>query len=631
MNLHGTTYTVGLWDTAGQEDYDRLRPLSYPQTDIFFVCFSLISRSSLENVRAKWYPEVSHHCPGAIIALIGTKSDLLSNPTTLARLAERRLTPIQDSEAEALAAEINAIKYFKTSALHGTGLQEAFETSLLGLCSPMAMAKAKKKQSEPVLLPPILPKQKSAPYIEVMTNRFAEDMKGLLNSGDYFDLLFEVEGHEIRAHKIILASSSQYFCKLLLQHQDTTQDDPNMVKEEDGEAQPLVEEEDVPEEFVCPISREIMIEPVIAEDGHTYERQDVFDWISKKGTSPITREKISPNVLIINRALKAQIEQWRKSKGVGVPKGVLEVRRSLLPKAIKSITNRVVDGRTLTKIVLASTVKHVPFSLVLEFLYTGVLSTNEKELMEPLKSHAEMFEVPHLSTYCSNVQDGLEELNPSIGTWLNDQTGEKAIELFFNKPLFSDVTFNVTQDGVTFFAHKAMVSARCTVLQRMFASKFVEANQAVVKIDDASQEAFSSFLTFLYSAHSPIENSDSCGILELANCYALPRLVTLCELYISKMVERATKDDITKAEISVIDLLLLSQQHNAKQLEKFCLHFISANYQPMSARPDFKNLKGENLKYVEENQWPPLSYLRELEAYEKATGTPKSSEGCSLQ
>ena len=51
--VDGRPVSLGLWDTAGQEDYDRLRPLSYPQTDVFLICFSLVSPPSFENVTGK--------------------------------------------------------------------------------------------------------------------------------------------------------------------------------------------------------------------------------------------------------------------------------------------------------------------------------------------------------------------------------------------------------------------------------------------------------------------------------------------------------------------------------------------------------------------------------------------------
>ncbi|MBA0679457.1 hypothetical protein Goari_011223 [Gossypium aridum] len=51
--VDGQTVNLGLWDTAGQEDYNRLRPLSYRGADVFILAFSLISRPSYENVTKK--------------------------------------------------------------------------------------------------------------------------------------------------------------------------------------------------------------------------------------------------------------------------------------------------------------------------------------------------------------------------------------------------------------------------------------------------------------------------------------------------------------------------------------------------------------------------------------------------
>lgn len=57
--VDGRPISLGLWDTAGQEDYDRLRPLSYPQTDVFLICFSIVSPPSFDNVKAKVSPHPS--------------------------------------------------------------------------------------------------------------------------------------------------------------------------------------------------------------------------------------------------------------------------------------------------------------------------------------------------------------------------------------------------------------------------------------------------------------------------------------------------------------------------------------------------------------------------------------------
>lgn len=64
VTVDGRIISLNLWDTAGQEEYDRLRTLSYPQTNIFIICFSISSPASYENVKHKWHPEVrGQMCP----------------------------------------------------------------------------------------------------------------------------------------------------------------------------------------------------------------------------------------------------------------------------------------------------------------------------------------------------------------------------------------------------------------------------------------------------------------------------------------------------------------------------------------------------------------------------------------
>lgn len=69
----GQTINLGLWDTSGQEEYDRLRPISYANTNIILLVFSYTSKTSLQNLTRKWCPEIKHYCRNVPFILVGVK------------------------------------------------------------------------------------------------------------------------------------------------------------------------------------------------------------------------------------------------------------------------------------------------------------------------------------------------------------------------------------------------------------------------------------------------------------------------------------------------------------------------------------------------------------------------------
>jgi len=147
MVCDGVPVSLGLWDTAGQEDYDRLRPLSYPQTDVFLICFSVVSPSSFENVTSKWCPEIKHHCPDAPILLIGTKIDLREDKEALQALADNGNSPLKREQGQKLANKIRAVKYLECSALTQRGLKQVFDEAVRAVLRPQPIRKRQRKCS----------------------------------------------------------------------------------------------------------------------------------------------------------------------------------------------------------------------------------------------------------------------------------------------------------------------------------------------------------------------------------------------------------------------------------------------------------------------------------------------------
>jgi small GTP-binding protein len=120
-----------LWDTAGKEEYKKIRPLSYPQTDVLIICFSLVSQTSLENVQNMWIPEIKQYCPNVPYILVGMKSDLRDAVSQHPdEFKSKGMQPVASSHGEEMQKVIKAAKYIECSARTQYHMKEVFEEAI---------------------------------------------------------------------------------------------------------------------------------------------------------------------------------------------------------------------------------------------------------------------------------------------------------------------------------------------------------------------------------------------------------------------------------------------------------------------------------------------------------------------
>ncbi|XP_042226478.1 ras-related C3 botulinum toxin substrate 1-like [Homarus americanus] len=129
INVDGKEFNYTLWDTAGQEVYDRCRVLSYTQTNIFLVCFSLVNPVSFQNISKVWIPEIRKECGQKIPAiLVGTKLDLRS-------LSAPAVT-VTKAEGKKLARSLKMDGYVECSAKTNTGCEDVFQAAVKAAITP---------------------------------------------------------------------------------------------------------------------------------------------------------------------------------------------------------------------------------------------------------------------------------------------------------------------------------------------------------------------------------------------------------------------------------------------------------------------------------------------------------------
>lgn len=142
VEVEGEIISLAVWDTAGQEEYDAVRPVSYSETDLVFLCYSIENKDMLYNISDKWMPEIRNYCPLAGTFLIGLKSDLRSgdsSPKDKAKLASME-------DGEKMKEKLGAAEFYECSARENYNVKEVFDAAALWLMKKKEKPEGRKKR-----------------------------------------------------------------------------------------------------------------------------------------------------------------------------------------------------------------------------------------------------------------------------------------------------------------------------------------------------------------------------------------------------------------------------------------------------------------------------------------------------
>ena len=132
ITINDKEVLLNLWDTAGQEKYQSLGKHFYKDSYIVLLVYDITSKESFNNLKEKWYPELTKHGEQfTVLALVGNKQDLFENDEL-----------VDKEEAQKYATEINAT-FYEVSAKTGEGIDKLFEELVTKYLQPEFKEKRK--------------------------------------------------------------------------------------------------------------------------------------------------------------------------------------------------------------------------------------------------------------------------------------------------------------------------------------------------------------------------------------------------------------------------------------------------------------------------------------------------------
>ncbi|XP_036373162.1 rho-related GTP-binding protein RhoH [Megalops cyprinoides] len=121
--MDGVQISLGLWDTAGNDTFRQIRPMSYQQADIVLLCYSVAKPTSYASVRHKWIHEVREHLPQTPVLVVAMQTDQRE-------MGPHRGQCLSSADGKRLAQDIRAKGYLECSSLSNRGVQQVFECAV---------------------------------------------------------------------------------------------------------------------------------------------------------------------------------------------------------------------------------------------------------------------------------------------------------------------------------------------------------------------------------------------------------------------------------------------------------------------------------------------------------------------
>lgn len=586
--IDGVDVSLRLWDTFG--DHGKNRKFSYQRADVVVVCFSVCDAKSLEHVKSFWLPEVRHHCKRVPVVVVGCKidlrfadvDDLNRKKLSLAR-AIRSEDILYPETCRQIAAEVDC-PYYESSICKGFGVKEIFENvaraALVYRKSAYFYRNIHLRHvQKPLLQAPLIPPKPRPPELPDVAIDAPLDFSCLFEKSSCSDLLIVGKDFKFHAHKVILACASKAFHRIF-------QTRPKPV-------------------YLISLHRD-GISPSSDDDG-----------------------SIVPDLVPLN---SNTILQCCDNDDI-----IAETKMEPVPDFLRSYDCSQNEPCLTTDVLTLTTdISEFSFTNIMYFVYTGRLKpklTDPSWLKSNVEQYSDLFETgkklgvrPFLDVLelVANETESPDYKNLSIDTAIKafDQNRKDSLKNFaLWKNPYADIVFQA--DDGTVPGHKAILISGSDVMSAMFGNYFVESGNKVVPFPETTVESLQIVFEYIYTKNisSFIDSSISYNdIIALANRLCLPELINVIEAHIIADFEQKFPDMPTREfHENVIFMLEVAQFHNAHNLAEWCFHHIASNYNDVCRECKIiKSLAPESLQRLRTSRWPPVWFIKDYDAYERA-------------